>query len=81
MQKIILLNFYILFFLTFYQNISHAYIGPGLGVGVIMATIGIIVAIFAGIIGAAWFPIKKLINKTNKKKIKNRKKKKIKKKF
>ena len=44
-----------------------AYIGPGIGGGIILATIGIIVAILAAIFGIIWFPIKRLIKKRKKK--------------
>ena len=42
---------------------SFAYLGPGVGGGVIAATIGIIVAIFAALFGLIWFPIKRLLKK------------------
>ena len=59
MHKIIFLNLLFLFFNTY----SHAYLGPGVGGGVIAATLGIIVAICAAIFGLIWFPIKRLIKK------------------
>ena len=46
---------------------SFAYLGPGFGGGVIAATIGIIVAIFAALFGLIWFPIKRLLKKKKKK--------------
>jgi len=46
---------------------SFAYLGPGLGSGVIVATISIIVAIFAALFGLIWFPLKRLIKKRKKK--------------
>ena len=60
----------IIFFLLpfFYTFPVYAYLGPGLGGGIIAATIGIIVAIFAAIFGLIWFPLKKYFkNKKNKK--------------
>jgi|TARA_B100001964_G_C14107383_1_gene542183 hypothetical protein len=45
---------------------SNAYIGPGMGGGVILATIGVIVAIFAAIFGIIWFPIKRFLKKRKK---------------
>ena len=42
---------------------SFAYLGPGVGGGVIAATIGIIVAIFAALFGLIWFPVKRLLKK------------------
>ena len=43
---------FLLLSLVLIQNTSYAYIGPGLGGGVIAATIGIIVAIFAALFGS-----------------------------
>ena len=42
---------------------SFAYLGPGIGGGVIAATFGIIIAIFAALFGLIWFPIKRLLKK------------------
>tara|TARA_B100000780_G_C21110981_1_gene448953 strand:- start:1422 stop:1631 length:210 start_codon:yes stop_codon:yes gene_type:complete len=50
---------------------AHAYIGPGLGIGIIASTLGVVVAIFAAIFGILWFPLKRYLNK--KKEIKNKK--------
>ena len=46
---------------------SYAYLGPGFGGGMIAATIGIIVAIFAAIFGLIWFPLKRLFKKKKEK--------------
>ena len=51
------------FILCLISTYSFAYIGPGVGGGVVAATIGIIVAIFAALIGLIWFPIKRLLKK------------------
>ena len=50
-----------------------AYLGPGIGGGVIAATIGLIVAIFAILFGLIWFPVKRLL-KRKKAEIKQHKK-------
>ena len=42
---------------------AFAYLGPGVGGGVIVATIGIIVAIFAALFGLIWFPVRRLLKK------------------
>ena len=42
---------------------SFAYLGPGVGGGVIAATLSIIVAIFAALFGLIWFPVKRLLKK------------------
>ncbi len=57
-----------LFFLILFQSSSFAYIGPGMGGGILAATIGIIVAFFALLFGILWFPIKRLIKKIKKQK-------------
>ena len=56
----------LLFFFT--TTSSYAYLGPGVGGGVIVATIGIIVAIFAALFGLIWFPVKRLLKKRKEKK-------------
>ena len=50
---------------------SFAYIGPGMGGGVIAAIIGIFAALFLGLFGILYYPIKRALNK--KKKIKKEK--------
>lgn len=47
---------------------AFAYLGPGVGGGVIAATIGVIVAILAALFGLIWFPFKRLLKKRAKKK-------------
>tara|TARA_B100001059_G_C17693431_1_gene506197 strand:- start:461 stop:679 length:219 start_codon:yes stop_codon:yes gene_type:complete len=47
---------------------SFAYLGPGVAGGVIAATIGIIVAIFAALFGLIWFPVKRILKKRKEKK-------------
>ena len=49
----------LILFCFFYSSAAFAYLGPGMGGGVIAATIGIIVAIFAALFGLIWFPIKR----------------------
>jgi hypothetical protein len=53
---------------------SFAYLGPGVGSGILAATIGIIVAIFAGLFGLFWFPIKRLFKKRKQRKNKQKNK-------
>ena len=53
----------ITFFTFIIPSLAHAYLGPGVGGGVIVAAIGVIVAIFAGIFGILWFPIKRFLKK------------------
>ena len=62
LKKILLISILILI-----ENTAFAYIGPGMTGGVIAATIGIIVAIFAAHFGLIWFPVKKLLKKRKEK--------------
>ena len=64
MYKLILTT--LLFF--FITTSSFAYLGPGVGGGVIAATIGVIVAIFAALFGLIWFPVKRLLKKRKERK-------------
>ena len=50
-------------FIIFLSNSAYAYIGPGVSGGIIMATIGVVVAILAAIFGILWFPIKRILKK------------------
>jgi hypothetical protein len=63
MYKLIL-KIILIFFIS---TPSFAYLGPGVGAGMIMATLGIIVAIFAALFGLIWFPIKRILKKKEKK--------------
>ena len=59
----------IIILLILFPTYSYAYLGPGMGGGIIAATIGVVVAIFAAIFGILWFPIKKFLkNRKNKNK-------------
>jgi len=40
-------------------NIAYAYVGPGMGGGVIASVLGVIIGLFTAIIGILWFPIKR----------------------
>lgn len=53
----------IVLLLLFTSNIAYAYVGPGLGLGVIGAFFGVILAIFLAIVGVIWYPIKRLLKK------------------
>lgn len=57
----------------FWIEAAYAYVGPGMSGGLIAATLGIVVAIFAAIIGILWFPLKRFFMKRKQKK-KNEKK-------
>ena len=54
---------FILFVFCIITTSSFAYIGPGVGIGAIAATLGVIVAIFAALFGLIWFPVKRVVIK------------------
>jgi hypothetical protein len=60
-----------LIYVLFIPSVAHAYLGPAIGGGIILATIGVVIAIFAAIFGILWFPLKRFLKnkKKNKKKI------------
>ena len=62
----------ILFFCSF-SSVAFAYLGPGMGGGLIAATLGIIFALIIGLFGLIWFPLKKLLKKRKKKRKTSRK--------
>ncbi|MBZ4219289.1 MAG: hypothetical protein LAC69_03765 [Chlorobium sp.] len=39
---------------------AHAYIGPGLGTGVIGVVVGILTALFLALTAIIWYPLKRL---------------------
>ena len=65
MNKIFLFLFLVLFPLP-----SYAYIGPGMGGGIIAITVGFFAAIFLALWGILYYPIKRALkNRKNKKAI------------
>lgn len=58
MKKLLLVS--VLF--SLFPGVSMAYVGPGLGMGVIGVAVGIIFAVFLVIVGVFWYPVKRLIN-------------------
>ena len=66
-----------IFFLSlFHTPATFAYIGPGMGGGVIAAIFGIIAAFFLGLWGILYYPIKRAFKNKKKKRSKNKKRKK-----
>lgn len=45
-------------------TVAHAYVGPGLGLGVIGAFLGGLAAFFLAIVGLVWYPLKRLFRKS-----------------
>ena len=46
-----------------FAEYTYAYVGPGIGGGILAATIGIVAAFFIGIFGVIYFPVKRAIMK------------------
>ena len=64
------MNKSILFFSLFLISLPlYAYIGPGMGGGVIMAIIGFFTAIFLTLWGILYYPIKRALKKRKDKKM------------
>ena len=65
-----MLRIFCLIIFIFLSLPAKAYLGPGMGAGIILATLGFVVAIFAALFAIVWFPIKRLFkkNKQNKNK-------------
>ena len=63
----------IIILLLLFPTHSYAYLGPGMGGGIIAATLGVVVAIFAAIFGVLWFPIKRFLKSRENKKEKVKK--------
>jgi len=55
---------------TTIPNIAHSYLGPGLALGTIVLTIGLVAVLFFALIAILYYPIKKLIKKIKLKKLK-----------
>lgn len=55
--------------ILFFCNSAYAYVGPGVGAGVIAGIIGFLGAIFLVLIGTVYYPIKRILKKKKKKKI------------
>jgi len=48
----------------------EAYIGPGIGTGVVSVILGFLLSIFFAIIAVFWYPLKRLLNRIRGKKSK-----------
>jgi len=51
----------IVLFLGAAPSVASAYVGPGLGLGAIGSVFSLIGAVFLGIVGFVWYPIKRLL--------------------
>ena len=63
-----MIKFFCLFFFLFLPTPCFAYIGPGMGGGVIAAIFGIITAFFLGLWGILYYPIKRAFKNRKKSK-------------
>ena len=59
-----IIGFLLFFFMVAFP--AHAYVGPGLGMGVIGVIFGIIGSIFIALFAVFWYPIKRIIKKIKK---------------
>ena len=64
----------IIFIFFSFVSTAYAYLGPGIGGGILLATLGIVIAIFAAIFGVIWFPLKRFLKRRKEEKIKKQKK-------
>ena len=52
-----------MFIMLSFSNEVSAYIGPGLGLGLIGAILGLIFSFFVLLFAILWFPLKKILKK------------------
>jgi hypothetical protein len=57
------MRFIVLALSLFFPFAAHAYVGPGLGLGVIGAILGTLLAVVMAIAGVIWYPFKRLLKK------------------
>ena len=56
-------NVLVIWCLLFVPLAAHAYIGPGMGLGVIGVVLGILLAIVLAFFSILWYPVKRLLAK------------------
>lgn len=49
--------------LLLYAPLAAAYIGPGLGVGVIVTVLGAVIGVLLLLVGIIWYPFKRLMRR------------------
>ena len=59
------MRFIVIVLLLFSAATAHAYVGPGLGIGVIAAILSALLAVILAIAGFVWYPIKRMLKKRN----------------
>lgn len=58
------MRFIVLVLLLLPSLAAHAYVGPGLGLGVIGAILGTLLALVMAVAGVVWYPVKRLLKKS-----------------
>ena len=66
-------KFYFIIFIIFLSTPCFAYIGPGMGGGVLASVLGIFIAIFLGFFGILYYPLKRAYKKRKEKKLLSKK--------
>ena len=67
-------NFFIfLAIFIVFPHVSFAYIGPGLALGTIVLTLGIVIVLLLAILAILYYPIKKMIKNNKLRKLKKNK--------
>ena len=51
----------------FVASAAHAYIGPGMASGAIATVLGVLAGILMLVVGAVWYPIKRLVQRLKRK--------------
>jgi hypothetical protein len=51
------------FMLCFSSHPAHAYIGPGVGAGVVATVLGVVSSIFLLLVGIVYYPIKRTVKR------------------
>jgi len=62
------INLLAAFYLLGHSSLALAYVGPGLGVGVIATVLGIASGLLMLLVGVIWYPLKKLVRRLRSKK-------------
>ena len=57
------MRFIVIVLFLFSATTAHAYVGPGLGIGVIAAILGALLTVILAIAGVVWYPIKRMLKK------------------
>ena len=69
------INFLILILIfVIFPQVSFAYIGPGLALGTIILTVGVVAVLLLAILAILYYPIKKIIKNIKLKKLKRKRK-------